>query len=206
VRDKIDLLEDKLEALGKKEKIVLFIAILFGVVLLFYYFYVADATDKYQNNIRQITKLDRDIKKYSKKTVLHKILAMKRKILDTKSKISNDEQKLNYLNTKILQNNFLLLSKKDFTLFLNNLLKKSIKNDVLLQDVSIDKKDTKYIGKLKCKKIVQVDGYGNFLNTIKFIREIEEVKMMLQVKNLNIETNGTIPHTTFNILFYGIEK
>jgi len=206
VREKLDLAEAKLESYDKKEKVVLFVAIVFGMLGLFYYFYVADAIKRYQDNTNQISKLERDMRKYSQKVFLYKVLSEKRKVLKAKEKIFAGKQELNDLNTKILKTNLLFLSKKDFTLFLNNLLKKSVDNNFLINDVSIDNNDTKYIGMLKCKKIVQVSGNGSFANTIKLIREIEETKMMLQIKNLNIESKDASTHVKFDINFYGIEK
>lgn len=206
MRDKIDLLEDKIQTLDKKEKIALSILIPSTIMLLFYFLYVPDAINKHQSNINQITKLNHDLSKHSEKTLLHKIELSKQKILNIKSEISVNQQKLNYLDSQLSKNNFLFLSQKDFTLFLNNLLAKSLKNNFLLKDVSISAKNIKYIGKLKYKKLIQINGSGEFLNTLRFIREIEENNMLLQIKDLNIETNGTTPQVTYNINFYGIKK
>jgi len=206
MRDKIDLLEDKIQALDKRGKIALLILIPCAIILLFYFLYIPDAIDKHQSNTVQITKLNHDLNKYSEKTFLHKIKLSKQKILNIKSKISADEQKLNYVDSQLSKNNFLFLSQKDFTLFLNNLLAKSVKNNFLLKNINISAKNIKYVGKLKYKKLIQISGSGEFLDTLKFIRETEENNMLLQIKDLNIETNGTTPYATYNIDFYGIKK
>jgi len=206
VRDKIDLLEDKIQTVDKKVKIALFISMPLAIILLFYFLYVPNAIDKHQSNITLIMKLNHDLNKHSEKILLHKIVLIKQKILNCKSKISTDEQKLNYLDAKLSKSSFLFLSQKDFTLFLNNLLAKSVKNNFLLEDVKIGTKNIKYIGKLQYRKLIQISGTGEFLDTLKFIREVEENNMLLQIKKLNIETDGTTPHVTYDIDFYGIKK
>jgi len=206
MRDQIDLLEDKIQALGKKEQILLAVALPLITILLFYYFYVADAIDKRQNNENHIIKIEKKLKEHSEKILFRKIKLAKQKNLTIKSQIATDLQKLNYLNTKLSRNNFLFLTQKDFTHFLNNLLEKSVKNSFLLNDIKISKQNKKYIEKIKYKKLVQISGSGEFLHTLKFIREVENSNMLFQITNLIIETNGTTPHTTYDINFYGIQQ
>jgi Tfp pilus assembly protein PilO len=206
VREKIDLLEEKIQSLDKKKKIALALFLPFAIIGLFYFLYIPDAIDERQNNSVKLEKIQHDLAKHSVKRIGKKIQLLKHRILHVKSKIAQDEQKLKYLDAQLSKYNFLFISQKDFNTFLNDLLKKSVKNNFLLTDVVISKTDTKYIGKLKYKKLIQVHGSGEFLNTLKFIRGVEENEMLMQIENLNIETNGTTPFTTYDINFYGIKR
>ncbi|SFV68926.1 hypothetical protein MNB_SM-6-1076 [hydrothermal vent metagenome] len=206
MREKIDLLEDKLQSLGIKEKLLIAALIPFTVLLLFYFFYITDAIEKHQNNAIEIAKLNHNLKKHAKETLERKIKLSKKKIVTLKSQIATDAQNLRYLNTKLAQKNFLFLSQKNFTHFLNNLLEKSVKNNFLIQDLKISEQNKNYIEKIKYKRLVTISGSSEFLHTLKFLRAIEETNMLLEIKDLNIETNGTVPYITYNINFYGIEK
>jgi len=206
MREQIEQLEDKIQALSKKEKILLAVAIPLVIMLLFYFLYVTDAIEQQQSNKNHIAKLDHNLKKHATQTLIRKIQASKQKILTLKSKIVTDSQHLNYLNAKLAQKDFLSLSQKDFNYFLNNLLEKSVRNNFLINDLTISTKDKKYIEKIKYKRLVSVSGSSEFLNAIKFIREVEENSMLFEIRDLNIETNGTMPRVTYNIDFYGIEK
>jgi len=206
MREKIDLLEDKVQAFSSKEKILLGVSIPIAIGLLFYFFYVTDAMEKQQKNSIKIAKIEHALTKHAKETLIRKIKISKKKILTLKSQIVTDSQKLHYLDAKLTHYKFLFLTQKNFTLFLNNLLEKSLKNNFLIQDLNISQENKKYIEKIKYKKLVNVNGSGEFLNTLKFIREVEENNILLEIKNLTIETNGTTPHITYTINFYGIEK
>jgi len=206
MREKIDLLEDKLQSLGTKEKLLIAALIPFTILLLFYFFYITDAIEKHQNNAIEIAKLNHNLQKHAKETLERKIKLSKKKILTLKSQIATNTQNLQYLNTKLAQKNFLFLSQKNFTHFLNNLLEKSVKNNFLIQDLKISEQNKNYIEKIKYKRLVTISGSSEFLHTLKFLRAIEETNMLLEIKDVNIETNGTVPHITYNINFYGIEK
>ena len=206
MREQIDLLEDKIQELGKKEQILIAITIPIVTLLLFYYFYISDALENQQKNDIQIEKITHKLKKHSQKILLRKIEVSKKEMLTLKSQIATDTQKLNYLNAKLSEKDFLFLSQKNFTHFLNNLLEKSLKNNFLVNNITISEENKKYIEKINYKKLVQITGSGEFLNTLRFIRAVEDSTMLFQIKNLIIETNGTMPHTAFDINFYGVEK
>ena len=206
MREQLDLMEEKLESFSKNEKIALAVFIPLITFTLFYFLYIPDALDQQANNEQALIKLDHDLHKYSQKLVLHKIQAMQQKLLHVKSSITDNEQKLTYLKTQLTKSNFLFLSQKDFTYFLNDLLTKSVKNNFLIDGINISKDDSDFIGKLKYKKTVTVSGSAEFLNTLKFIRAIEENSMLMQIKNLNMETNGSTPYITYDIKFYGIKR
>lgn len=206
MREKLDLLEEKLESLAKNEKIALAVFIPLAILTLLYFFYISDALDTQVSNKNRLTKTDQELHKYSQKLIVHKIQAKKQQILRIKSNIVEDNQKLTYLETELMKNNFLFLSQKDFTYFLNNLLSKSVKNNFLIDDINISKDSGDFIGKLKYEKVVSVQGSGEFLDTIRFIREVEENKMLMEIKNLNIETNGSTPYVSYEIKFYGVKR
>ena len=206
MREQIDQLEEQTQALEKKGKIILALFIPLAVIGLFYYLYLIDAMDEHQNNIVKLKKLKNNSRKYSVKRIKIKIKKQKQKNLHINSNITENEQKVIYFDTQLRNKNFLFISPKDFNIFLNDLLYKSVKNNFLLTDVNISKKDSSYIGKLKYKKIIHISGSGEFLNTLRFIRGIEENHMLMQIVKLNIETNGMTPFTTFDINFYGIKR
>ena len=205
MREKLDLLEEKLESFSKNKKIALVVFIPLITFGLFYFFYISDSFEKRSSNETALMKLEHKLHKYSKKVVLRKIQKMKQQLLHAKSSIVENREKLIYLEAELRKNNFLFLSQKDFTHFLNDMLSKSVKNNFLIDNINISKDNGNFIGKLKYKKTVKVKGSGEFLNTLKFIREIEENSMLMQIQNLNIETNGSTPYVTYDIKFYGIK-
>ena len=206
MRDKLDLVEEKLDSFSKIEKIALSVFFPLMIFTLFYFLYISNVFDQRENNENTLTKLDYDLHKHSKKLVLHEIEAMKQKLLHVKSAIVKRKQKLTYFETELVKSNFLFLSQKHFTQFLNDLLSKSVENNFLIDTINIKKDNSDFIGRLKYKKVVSVQGSGEFLDTLKFIREVEENSMLMEIKNLNIETNGTTPHVTYEIKFYGVKQ
>ncbi len=206
MRDKLDLVEEKLDSFSKTEKIALSVFIPLLVFTLFYFLYITNAFDQRESNERTLTKLNHNLGNHSKKFVVHKIQVVKQQLLYVKSAIVESKQKLRYLEASLIKSNFSFLSQKDFTYFLNDLLTKSVENNFLIDTINMEKDNRAFVGRLKYKKTVIVQGSGEFLNTLKFIREVEKNSMLMEIKNLNIETNGTTPHVTYEIKFYGVKQ
>ena len=72
-----------------------------------------------------------------------------------------------------------------------------------LDKIVIMDTDIPFLGKIKQQKELVIEGESNFLPLVRFIRSIEDHTMLLQIANLYVETNGSVPIFTFDVKLYG---
>lgn len=205
MRELLDNLENHLQNLEQKIKILILVSIPVAFGGIFYLFYFVDAYENIQQQNSTITKLKRDIVKNSPKRALQKVLIQKRKLLASKSELNKSNLHLLALASEVEKNRFLLTSSKDFNKFLENLLEESIANRISIDTLEITDQDKEFIGKLQTIKAIDITGNGNFLNVLRFLRKIEKNKILMMANEINIETNGTIPFVRLHIDFYGVK-
>ncbi len=205
MREYIDILEDKLQDIENRKRFIFLILLIFLILIAIYFLLIEPAILKIEQSQEQIENLDRKIAKISPKKLKTKIYLKKKEIMQNESLKEELKLKLLLLKSKFDRMGFLFVNNKDFNKFLDSLLKNSVNKNILIKNIEITEKNDPYIGKLKVKKMINVNGSGEFLNIVSFVRGLETNKMLMIIKEFNIETNGSIPNFSFNIDFYGVE-
>ena len=201
LRDKFE----EIESLDLKKKTGIYIAISVVLLAVFYFLFVSSALDEYDTNQQKITSLQKELKKPTLR--LTKINRLKKELVKNRTDIDKAREKMIFLQHKLDSKSFLFVSKKSTSLFLNTLLDNSLKKDVLIQTITLHNTSTPYIGNLELKKVIDVNASGGFLNELSFLRSVEKSPMLIKVENLHILLQETgLPHFSFEVKFYGVQK
>lgn len=206
MRDYIDYLEELISQEDKKKVNLIFALLLCLVLFAIYYFFIDPKIEEISQKKDNLSSLDKKIVKISPKNLESKIVVKKREILEKKDREEKIRLKILSLKSQLDNMNYLFIDPFSFSSFLDFLLKKSIKNSLLINSVKIKKEEKPFVGKLYVNKSMDVNGTGRFLNIVTFVRELEDKHMLFSLKNFNIETNGSIPNFSFKIDFYGVKN
>jgi HPt (histidine-containing phosphotransfer) domain-containing protein len=204
MREQIEEIEEQLLDLDTNKLWALFILTPLFIFGAFYYFLLDDKLVELEDKRGEIASLDKAIVKSSPRIYFKKIKQMSKKIRQTKTDIDLQKSKEFALEGRLKKLRFLFSDEKDFNIFLESLLKKSVADNFTIHSLSINDEDKTYVGMLHVKKSVILQGEGNFINTLLFVRNVENNKMLISIKKLNLETNGTLPQTNLLIEFYGV--
>ncbi len=205
MREYLDILEDLiLQENRKKVFAIFFLAILFLIISTMSYFFIHPKIEEISKKQEDLRALEKKILKNSTDTIQSKIVLRKKEILKNQSKKENLKLQILALQSK-LENINSFIDSMNFSTFLDYLLKNSIKQSVLLNNIKIEDKQKPFVDKLYIKKSLSVNGSGRFLNIIKFARALESKKMLFNLEKFNIETNGSMPNFSFEINFYGVK-
>jgi len=203
LRDKFE----EIESLDSRNKTGICIAIAFVLLTLFYFLFLSSALDEYDTNQKKIDSLQKELKKPTLQLVSAKIDHLKKELVKNRTEIDKARKEMNFLQHKLDSKSFLFISKKSISLFLDTLLDNSLKKGVLIQAITLHNENAPYIGNLKLKKIIDVNASGRFLNELSFLRSVEKSPMLIKVENLHIFLQETdIPHFSFEVKFYGVER
>jgi len=206
MREYLEIVEDRLVDLDTIQKRLLFIITPFFVTGAFFYFFIDSQLSTLEEKKQKIVTLDKQIQKDSPRMYSSKIVAIRKHIKQNKTLIDDEKMKELALERKLSAMRFLFSDEKDFNIFLETLLAKSLYYDFTIATLSIENKEQNYIGMLDIKKNIHLKGQGDFINTLSFIRAIEDNKMLISIKNFSVETNGSLPQTDVVIEFYGVKQ
>jgi len=206
MREILEQLEEQLLALEKKQRLMLYVMLPFVILGFVYYFFIFPSQEQIESYEGELVSLDRKIRKNAPRTFFAKIKKVKQNIIKNRTDIENYKQQLIAVGTKLDSMNFLFADQKGFNLFIQKMLYSSLKHHFLIETVLIDQKKNPLIGVIEKQKRVTVTGYGEFLDTIRFVRDLEKEPILISIKNFNIETNGTVPSVTFAIDFFGVRR
>ncbi len=202
----IDSLEEKIKEQEPKKRVFMLLLTLFLVMFTIYFFLIEPIIEEINQKQKTLTTLEQKISKNSPKKIQSKIFLKKKEILKNEDIKEELKLKLLLLSSKLDKLRFLFANDKDFNIFLNDLLKESVNKNILIKEIKILDKEEPFIGKLYIKKSISVEGEGRFLNIISFVRRLESNKMLMSIKELIIETEGSLPNFSFSIDFYGVKK
>ncbi len=206
MRDYLDRFEELLEQTPSSKKRMALVGGIALLFILFYFFYVVDALERYQSTQEEIEKTRKSVARNSPKRYLAKVVQEKRKLLENKAKLDSKKMELLAIESRFRQNRFLLSDMKDFNLFLESLLGRSVLHDIDIENLVIDESQSDFVGKLKKIRSVDIDAKGRFLDVVSFLRSIERTKILMLVNDLSIETNGSVPRVDIHIDFYGAKQ
>ncbi|WP_187647364.1 hypothetical protein [Nitrosophilus labii] len=199
-------LEEKIKEQEPRKRVFILLIILFLVLFTIYFFLIEPIIEEINQKQETLAALEQKISKNSPKKMQSKIFLKKKEIFKNENLKEELNLKLLLLKSRFDKIRFLFVNDKDFNRFLNSLLKESVNKNILIKDIKILDKEEPFIGKLYVKKAISVEGKGRFLNIISFVRGLESNKMLMSIKELIIETEGSLPKFSFNIDFYGVRK
>ena len=170
-----------------------------------YFFYIEPIMQQLQQKEERIAQLSQQIFKHKSSRYEKLIAEKKREILALQSEIDRLKNKTMALRAKLERQRFIFLNGENFAKLLEDMLKDSVNNALELSQIAIEERSIAKVGKLKIKKAIHIEGRGEFLNIVKFVRSIEGHPVLLSVNRFAVETNGTTPKFSVDIDFFGAE-
>jgi len=199
----IDQYEEKLKELPKTQKLLLFVLVA-GIILGGgYYLFIEEKIARLQTLQAKLSRLDKTIHKNSPRYLEAKILRLKKEMTALRTLLDKQRAKKTELLAQLEKKKALLLNALNFSKLLEDILHTSYLYGVTLDKIVIMDTDIPFLGKIKQQKELVIEGESNFLPLVRFIRSIEDHTMLLQIANLYVETNGSVPIFTFDVKLYG---
>ena len=203
IREGIEILEAKLEGIERGKVLMLFVLTLLLVGYLFYLLLLDPAMEELRDLDAQRTQLQGKLLKNSPKRLEHKILGLKKELLTLRSERERLKERKLLLLSKLSKERYRLLGPESLSSFLDSLLAASVKKRILLHSVTLSDEDEPFLGLLRSKKSLDINGSAPFLDLVSFVRSIEDQKLLLRIDSLHIETNGSVPAFDLHIKLYG---
>lgn len=206
--DKLDnYLKDK-----KSSELSLIFMMLFSFVALIVYMYVFPLTEDIlkntQKNHKNIkTKLSQE-KAYLNSVTRNgdKQFFVKKLTQDVKKKklLLEDVTYTNaYVDTKLKDLSYLLFNDENWAKFLDSIALVAQKNNIEISLISNNFFEPT-LQEIKQVLTVKVDFFGDFQNVLKFINELEESKLVVDIDNLKLESSDTI-NASIDIAVWGMK-
>lgn len=191
-------LETYLNSLDKKNIILLYLSIIIIAVIVYYNFNYGVLSKQINTNSEKISFLQRKVKKVSNlQDKLNNIKAQLNKLKKQNLSLNED---LKYLNLLIKTSSILHVDEKSFLNVLKDVLQNATNNNIEAS-YTINKSIKDYV-------VYQIDINGEFSpeeygNFYKFIRDLEKIRAVKEIKNLTFEKKKDV---NFNIqlLIWGI--
>lgn len=206
MREYLDKLEQLISEQDIKKVYALFLLILVLTLFAIYYFFIEPEIESLSQKQASILSLEKKIQSNSLKTVQNRLKVKKREVLKNKNILEKTKLKILSIKTKLIVMHLSFVDPVVFSNFLNYMLKKSVADNLLIENLTIDDQKKDFLGKIYIKKEIFIEGSGKFLNIIKFAREVEGEKILFNIRDFNIETYGSLPKFSFKIDFYGVKE
>jgi Tfp pilus assembly protein PilO len=205
MRELIERLQEFYDTLEGVRKWIFILLPFLVVSALAYSLYIEPAMQQLQEKEERIAQLSQKIFKHKSSRYEKLIAQSKKEILRLQSEIDKLESKTLALRTRLEKERFIFLNGENFAKLLEDMLQDSVKNNLELSQIKIEDRSIAKVGKLKVKKAMRVEGKGEFLNIVKFVRNIEGHPVLLSVQKFVVETNGSMPLFSVDIDFFGVE-
>ncbi len=205
MREWIESLQERFDALEVKKRWIVVALPFLLVGLGAYFLYFEQVLQQIEQGETYLLELNEQITKQSSGRYEKMIASKKKEILAIKERIDRLKSKELALKAKLDGQRFIFLDGQNFARLLEDMLQSSVKNGLELSQIAIEDKEAAAVGKLKIKKSIRIEGVGEFLNIVKFVRSIEAHPVLMRVDRFVVETNGTTPSFKVAIDFYGVE-
>ncbi len=199
-------LDEQLAQYGKTQKALLILFLFGGIVFMSYYFFIDEELQILQSKKQEVASIQKKMKKYRSKVIERKIVKIKKEIVALNSHIDTLTQKKYKLIKELNKKRVILFNKDSFARFLRDILADSKKKNLTLQKIDIHKTDKKLIGKIVQIRELVVEGYGKFLNVVRYLRNIESKKMLFKIANLAIAMQENGLFFGFHLKLYGAKE
>lgn len=184
---KLEPLNNYLETQPPKQRIMLYVALVIGIFVIAYFFYISDLSTELSDTEDVYLQKRSELKVLQRKTDIKKLKIIRKNIKKTKEAIQQKKIDIQEKTEKLNTSSVFLIDDSKFAIFLEDTLLKSKNLNVKLSQVSIDDLALPYIGILDIKKQITINGSGKFLDILRFLRFIEEQKILLKLQFLQIK-------------------
>ncbi len=204
---------DKLDAflLSKKNSEVMLISLLTFVVIVFaIYYFVFPVSENFLSKYqREYTTTRNSVIKYSSDINSYKsqIPNLQRDIQTAKNELEITKYTNGYVDTKLKELSYLLFNDKSWASFMDRITFLAKKHNIAIKKISNDFLDEKDQVREKVEQVlnVNVEFNSDFKNLIKFINEIEESQLVVDVSKIDLTSarkiDGNVSISVWGMLY-----
>jgi Tfp pilus assembly protein PilO len=153
------------------------------------------------------TKLHANIKRKQPRVVKKKIKKAETTLLTLKEIFEENHDALNYLYAKLTNMEVLEFNEQQWTVTLDEILKKSLKLNIKIKHIKNSDSELKEgSDKIVPKKYVEIIGSGKYSDTLKYLHFIENRQFLVDVKNIKMKKQEDSKKIDFhfNFTIYGV--
>jgi Tfp pilus assembly protein PilO len=153
------------------------------------------------------TKLHANIKRKQPRVVKKKIKKAETSLLTLKEIFEENHDALNYLYAKLTNMEVLEFNEQQWTVTLDEILKKSLKLNIKIKHIKNSDSELKEgSDKIVPKKYVEIIGSGKYSDTLKYLHFIENRQFLVDVKNIKMKKQEDSKKIDFhfNFTIYGV--
>ncbi len=153
------------------------------------------------------SKLQANIKRKQPRVIKKKIKKSETTLLALKEKVEEDRDSLNYLYAKLTNMEVLEFDEQQWTVTLDEILKKSLKLNIKIKHIKNSDSELKEENnKIVPKKYVEIIGSGKYSDTLKYLHFIENRQFLVDVKNIKMKKQDESENIDFhfNFTIYGV--
>ncbi len=153
------------------------------------------------------SKLQANIKRKQPRVIKKKIKKSETTLLALKEKVEEDRDSLNYLYAKLTNMEVLEFDEQQWTVTLDEILKKSLKLNIKIKHIKNSDSELKEgSDKIVPKKYVEIIGSGKYSDTLKYLHFIENRQFLVDVKNIKMKKQDESENIDFhfNFTIYGV--
>jgi hypothetical protein len=206
----LEVFENYLKKVDKKEKVIIYLIPIMLICSLIYFIVLPIQEERLEFLDTEIDNIHNIIKLKSPKNLKNKIKKTDEKIALFKAKYSEKKDELLYLYSYLTNLESLEFDARKWTKALDEMLKKSIKLgiDITLIKNSDAGKVKKLQKSIVAKKFVQLQGKAYYSQLLKYIAFLEDSNFLIDIKNIYItKSNNKDPKINFvlNFTIYGVQ-
>jgi len=177
-------LEEYLNSINKKEIIYIFLSIPIVVFIIYYNFIFQSLEKKEKKLLKDEQKVGKELIQIS--TEIRNIKKSKKDLKPTISKVENLREEFKFLKYSFNEVDLIKLSADKSYLLIKHLLNKAnLLNLTTIFKIDWNQQTPPFTQTI----LIKIDGTGNYINIIKYLQYIENLKSLVKIKSVDISIN-----------------
>jgi len=197
-------LDEQLLAYDAPKRWMIYGVSVLGILLVGWMLYLSDALDELTTLEEQNSALVQQISENSPEVYRTKIAKSAAMILIEKQRsiaLENEKQALVF---QMSASQGLIFDNRHYAKMLDLLLERSVKSGLKIELLESEDTDKPFFGKIKQFKKLTITGVGNFPAIADFLTFVESQNTLVQIENIQINTDEAKPRFKAVILYMGV--
>jgi len=197
-------LDEQLLAYEPSQRWMIYIGSALGILVMGWMLYFSDALDELNTLEDQNSALIQQISENSPEVYRAKIAKTAAMILVEKQRNIALENEKEALVFQMSASQGLIFDNRHYAKMLDLLLERSVKSGLKIELLESEDTDKPFFGKIKQFKKLSITGVGNFPAIADFLTFIESQNTLVQIENIQINTDEAKPRFKAVILYMGV--
>ena len=206
LKAKLEEIDSQMEAVPRVKRVMALGSIFFGLIIMGYYFYGIDLEEEFHSKVLELSRLEKKLTENKLDRYKRQINKENEKFLEFKTVYERAGYKNTYLLTQLQGIDYLNSDSRGLADLLERILKYSVKLNVEIERIHIEKNKRDYSAHIKEKGVIKIEGVSDFAALLKLLRFIEEQEALISISNLTfkLDQESSKPLFLIHITAYGI--